>query len=127
MPTYSFGADSPMKFEISDKLAERYNEAAEEFFRAQRRFVQKFGREWDPATEPIKIKWTKQHKQAWRDFAQVFDKTVAEQGPFNVNDIMDDYLVKNVVSAASGVAGKLGVLIGTSAMLGALYGALRRL
>lgn len=124
--TYSFGADSPMKFQISDKLAENYNAAAEEFFKAQRRFLQKFGREWDPVSEPIAIKWSKDQKLAWSEFAKIFDKVNAEQGPFHINDIMDDFLVKNGVQIAAAVSDRWTRIIGAAAVGGALYALLKR-
>ena len=77
MPVYSFGQDSPLKFDIPDKLAKTYNDATLEFFKAQQRFNQKFGRDWDPVKEPIKIKWSKAHRKAWRDFGRIFDEANA--------------------------------------------------
>ena len=126
VPTYSFGADSPVKFQIPDDLAEKYNEATEEFFKAQRRFTQKFGRKWDPVTDPIEIKWSKAHKKAWADFAKVFDKVLAEQGPIHENDIMDDFLVKNVTQIVAAVANRWANIAGAAAVGGALYVLLRR-
>lgn len=129
MPVYSFGEESPLKFHISDKLASRYNEAVKEFFKAQVRFNQKWGRKWDPVNDPILIKWSRQQKKAWADFAKIFDKVNAQQGPFHANDIMDDFLVKSVsdVSDVSGAVGVWGRYISDAAALGALYGFLRGL
>lgn len=127
MPTYSFGAESPLKFEIPDKMASLYNQAVEQFFKSQVRFNQKFGRRWNPEKDPIDIKWTKKQRQAWNDFAKVFERTVKRGGAFHPNDIMDDFLVKNTVSAAS-VAGKTwGRAISMAAAGGALYVLLRGL
>lgn len=123
---YSYGEDSPLKFEIPDKLAERYNEAVEEFLKAQRRFTQKFGRAWDPATEPIKIKWSKKHRKAWGEFSKVFNEAVERSGPYHANDIMDDFLVKNIGSAAAVGSENWGRLVAMSVGTGALYGFLRR-
>lgn len=124
--TYSFGAESPMKFQIPDKLAENYNAAAGEFFQAQRRFLQKFGREWNPTTEPISLNWTKDQKKAWAEFAKIFDKVNAENGPFHINDIMDDFLVRNAVQTVAAVTNRFGRVIAAAALGGALYGVLRR-
>lgn len=123
--TYSFGEDSPIKFQISDKLAENYNAATEKFFKAQQRFNQKFGRRWDPATEPIQIKWTRKEKKAWDEFAGIFNHQLTANGPWHVNDIMDDYLVKNGAEAAVKVALSIGTFIGAATMAGALYELLR--
>lgn len=127
MPTYSFGEESPLKFEIPDKMAELYNEAVKQFFKAQVRFNQKFGRKWNPQKDPIDIKWTKKQRQAWNDFAKVFQKAADDQVYYVASDIMDDFLVKNTVSAAS-VGGKTwGRAISMSAACGALYVLLRGL
>lgn len=122
--TYSFGEESPLKFKIPDKLARRYNEAAGEWFKAQVRFNQKFGRKWNPVTEPIQPTWSKKQRKAWDEFAKVFKRTIEKQGPFHENDIMDDFLVKNVGSAASmALSGSRnwGRIISMAATGGALY------
>lgn len=123
---YSFGVDSPIKFVVSDKLAERYNEAVVEFFKAQQRFNQKFGRQWDPATEPIKIKWNRPQRKAWNDFGKVYSKMIEKNGPFHENDIMDDFLVKNTASVALRTAANWGRWISLAVAGGVLYGLLRR-
>lgn len=120
--TYSFGEDSPIKFQISDKLATYYNQAVEQFFKAQTRFNQKFGRKWDPHTDPIEIRWNKKQKKAWNEFAKVFDQTLRDKGPFHENDIMDDFLVKNIVGAAAASGGQWDRAIGIAVMGGALHG-----
>lgn len=125
MPTYSFGEDSPLKFEIPDKLARYYNEAVEEFFKAQTRFNQKFGRKWDPKNDAIALAWTKRQRKAWNEFAGVFKSVLEKDGPFHANDIMDDFLVKNVVSAAFSMSPRLTRAVGIAAVGGALYGLLR--
>lgn len=125
MPTYSFGEDSPLKFEIPDKLAERYNEAVEEFFKAQTRFNQKFGRQWNPKNDAIEISWSKAQRKAWNDFARIFKTVLDKDGPFHVNDLSDDFLVKNVASAVSSVSNKWIRAVGIAAVGGALYGLLR--
>lgn len=126
MPTYSFGEDSPLKFEISDKLALYYNQAVAEFFKAQTRFNQKFGRRWDPVNDVISIKWSKKQRRAWNDFADVMNAALAKGDPYHVSDIMDDFLVKNNASNASSSRSKLVRAVGVAAMAGALYGLLRR-
>lgn len=126
MPVYSFGEDSPLKFNIPDKTAKHYNEAAKEFFQAQRRFMQKFGREWDPINEPIHIGWTRAQRKAWNDFGKIFNKVNTEQGPFHVNEILDDYLVRNSSQTLANASRRLGTIITTAALLGAVYGLLRR-
>lgn len=124
--TYSFGEASPIKFEISDKMAKYYNEAVEQFFKAQVRFNQKFGRQWDPVADPIELRWTKKQRAAWNGFAKVFDRVVKETGPFHVNDISDDFLVKNSPHVASVALSRWGSVVATAAAGGVLYGFLRR-
>ena len=127
MPTYSFGEESPLKFEISDKLAKRYNEAIDQYFKAQVRFNQKFGRKWDPSNDPIEMKWSSKQKKAWNQFARIFDYKLKTEGPYMANDIMDDYLIKNTVSALAvgGIVWGRGVTLAVG--LGTLYGLLRGL
>jgi|SRR5690349_24333609 len=92
---YSFGEDSPVKFKISDKLAERWNDAAVEWYKGQERFNQKFGRRWNPRTEPIVVNWNRSRQKAWDDFAKVYKDVLKKYGPYHENDLMDDFLVKN--------------------------------
>lgn len=121
---YSFGEDSPLKFEIPDKLAERYNSAADEWFKAQTRFNQKFGRKWDPVKDPIEIRWSKKQRDAWNQFSTIFKRVAEKDGPFHANDIMDDFLIKNAGSVAS-VSSRSGeMLIGIAIACGVLYGLL---
>jgi hypothetical protein len=95
VPTYSFGAESPVKFEISDKLANHYNEAVEQYFKAKQRFNQKFGRPWNPITEPIMIKWSKHQRKAWNKVAGIVNDYVAVNGPIYTGEYLDDYLIEN--------------------------------
>jgi len=121
---YSYGADSPLKFKISDRLAKDYNGAVEQFIKAQQRFNQKFGKDWDPVTQPIQIKWSGRQKKAWSKFAKIFNKRISEIGPIHANDIMDDFLIKNVGSAASAAfssSKKWGRVVTLAATGGALY------
>lgn len=125
-PVYSFGEDSPLKFNISDKMATHYNEAVDQFLKAQQRFNQKYGREWNPATEPIKIKWSPGQRKAWNDFSKIFNKVNEKNGPFHINDIMDDFLVKNTVQKSTEERGKWSRVLTLAVIGGALYGYLRR-
>ena len=124
--TYSFGEDSPIKFNITDKMAKLYNEAVEEFFKAQTRFNQKFGRTWNPKIDPIEIRWNRAQSKAWNDFSRVFKNVMEQQGPFHANDIMDDYLVRNAVSVAAVATEKTGRWISIAVSCGVLYVLLKR-
>lgn len=126
MPTYSFGEDSPLKFDISDKLAENYNEALREFFAAQRRFLQKHGRRWNPDKDPIALRWTKKQKWAWNEFADVLAKSTENGGRYFPTDLMDDFLVKNASQAASAVSTRWKRVVVAMALSGAIYELLRR-
>jgi hypothetical protein len=144
--TYSFGEESPIKFEIPDKMAQRFNEAADQFFKAQQRFNQRFGRTWNPHKDPFELSWTKKQRRAWDQFARVYKDVLAEYGPYHENDLMDDFLVKNTISssterATSGIGGELtglaeivlvpmngwGRILSLAVTSGALYGYLRGL
>lgn len=121
MPTYSFGTNSPLKFEIPDSLATDYNEYVAEFLAAQRRFLQKFGRRWDPEKEPIMMRLSKRHHDAIEQFGKVLASHVENDGRYAPNDIMDDFLVLNVVQTVA----KKNRLIAWAVGLGALYGYLK--
>lgn len=121
---YSFGEDSPLKFQIPDKMAKFYNEAALEYFKAQQRFNQKYGRKWNPDDTPVKPKWNRNQKKAWNDFAKIFGEEVEKQGPVHANDIMGDFLVKNAASVVAGAPGKIGRIISLAVAGGVLYGLL---
>lgn len=123
---YSFGEESPLKFEISDKLAERYNQAADQMFKAQRRFNQKFGRNWNPSEKPIRVQWSSKQRWAWNEMADLLAKMVEEQGPFHPNDFMDDFLVKNAGSASIVANKKWGRILSVGIAVGVLYGLLGR-
>lgn len=142
--TYSFGEESPIKFEIPDKMAQHFNEAVDQFFKAQTRFNQKFGRRWNPHKDSFEISWTKKQRRAWDQFARVYQDVLEKYGPYHENDLMDDFLVKNTISsspsrATSGVGGELGGLakfapvtsngwgriLSLAVTSGALYGYLR--
>lgn len=126
MPQYSFGEDSPLKFDISDKLAKYYNEAVDQFFKAQTRFNQRFGRRWDPNTDPIKVNWSRKQRWAWNRFAAIFDETIRSTGPYHTNEIMDDFLVKNISGAAAAAGGSWDRAIGIAVAGGALHGFLSK-
>lgn len=128
MPSYSFGEESPLKFEISDKLATNYNAAVEQFFKAQTRFNQKFGRRWDPIKDPIVVKWTKKQLKAWNQFAGIMNDRITKEGPLYSGEIVDDYLVKNktlerAVQLMSNTSRPVTLAVG----LGVLYVLLRGL
>lgn len=125
--TYSFGVDSPLKFQIPDKMAQHYNEAVDQFFKAQQRFNQKFGRTWDPKNDAIEVSWSKKQRRAWNQFADVMRRELDKGVTYHANDIMDDFLVKNAVSAIAVGADRWGRAITISVVCGALYGRLRGL
>lgn len=125
MPVYSFGLESPVKFNISDKLAQQYNEAADLFFKAQQRFNQRFGRQWVQDTDYVSIGWSRKHQKAWNQFGKVLDKAIEENSPVHPNDFMEDFLVKNMGPAVRVVSNHWGVALPTATMLGALHGLLR--
>jgi hypothetical protein len=116
-----------MKLNISDKTAKRYNAAMDKFLKAQRRFTQKFGRTWDPWTQPITVKWNKAERKAWNLIAGQVTDFVKRNGTISPTDYMSDYLVKNTASAVAVASMTKGVGVYRAAMLGALYELLRGL
>lgn len=124
MSVYSFGEESPLKFRIPDRLARNYNEAAVEFFKAQQRLNQKFGRKWDPIANPIRPKWTRKQRKAWNEFAKIFGTVIEKEGLFHVNDIMDDFLVRNAASTPAPKNKTFGRVLTVAMFGGVLYGLL---
>lgn len=116
-----------MKFEIPDKLAVLYNEAAREYFKAMERFKRKHNREWNLLDNTIAINWSRKQRKAWNEFAKVFNAVSEAEGPFHVNDFMDDYLVKNAPVLAAAAMASIPRCISLAAGLGALYVLLRGL
>lgn len=127
MPVYSFGVDSPLKFQISNRLAQDYNSAVEQFFKAQQRFNQKFGKVWNPAKDPLAIGFSRRQLKAWNDFAKVFNAAISAAEPYHPNDIMSDFLELNATSKAISGSNRWKSAIGIAALAGALYGLLRGL
>lgn len=125
MPIYSLGEESPMKFNISHSLAENYNQAVDEWFKAQRKFMQKFGQEWDPVKDPIVAKWTRKQQKAWNEFAKMTYARIATYGPYHYSDITDDYLVLNGAEVAYKAANNFKHILTFAVAGGALYGYLR--
>lgn len=130
MPVYSFGEESPVKFDISDKTAKYYNQAAERWLKAHRRFTQKFGRRWDPFKDPIIVKWNRHQKSAWNQVADMFNKLTNgydhPAGPFHPSDFMDDFLVRNASESASKAVAKWKHVLVLAVGVGTLYELLRR-
>lgn len=98
--TYAFGLESPVRFEISDRLAKDFNEAAKRFYKAQQKLNQKWGKKWNPTSKPVSVEWSRGQNRAWNVMADLFVKVYREaekQGTIiHPNDFMDDYLVKDV-------------------------------
>jgi hypothetical protein len=124
---YSFGEASPLKFHISDKLANDYNEYVAEFLAAQRRFMQKFGRPWDYEKDPIAMKLSRRHFKAIKQFGKVLASTAENDGRYSPNEILDDFLVRNVISAAPRAVTNFDRAIGIAVTVSFLYVALRGL
>lgn len=129
MTTYSFGEDSPVKFEISDKMAKNYNNAVEKWLKAHQRFNQKFGKKWDPESDPIVVRWSNRERKAWNSIADMFNRKTGgydhPAGPFHPTDFADDFLVKNVVSAVAGASSNWGRIISLSVLGAVVYELLR--
>lgn len=94
MPVYSFGIDSPLKFEMSDELAEAYNAALRNFMDAQRKFKEETGRTWNPMEDALML----QHSTpaAFNAFAEIFNKAIENHGTtVHEDELTDDFLVRN--------------------------------
>lgn len=95
MPIYSFGKTSPLKFELSDEYADAFNRGVKAFFDAQLRFKEEHGTEWVPSA-PIWMDWDEEAMTAFNAFNDILQKALGLHGrPVMVEDIHDDYLIKN--------------------------------
>lgn len=95
MSTYSFGIDSPLKFELSDEYAALYNRATQAFFDAQSNHKERTGSKWTPG-QPLEIDMTKEEMTAFNGFKQVLEEALKNYGkPVKENELTDDFLIKN--------------------------------
>lgn len=96
MPVYSFGTDSPLKFELTDEFAEAYNRAIKAFFEAQIKFKEDYGFPWKPEL-PIHIKCSEDDMATFNSFAHILKEALSRYGkPVHEDELTDDYLIKNV-------------------------------
>lgn len=94
MPVYSFGIDSPLKFEIADELAAAYNAALRNFMDAQRKFKEENGRSWNPQEDALMLHHST--PAAFNAFGEIFNKAVEDHGTLvHEDELTDDFLVRN--------------------------------
>jgi hypothetical protein len=95
MPTYSFGVDSPLKFELDEDYAAAYNRATMAFFEAQHLHRMKTGTQWDPS-HPLYVECSKEDIAAFNAFGKILEDALERYGKAVTEDeITDDFLVKN--------------------------------
>ncbi|AOZ64900.1 hypothetical protein SEA_MAYA_35 [Streptomyces phage Maya] len=95
MPVYSFGKDSPLKFELSEDYVKLFNSATLEFLDAQKRFMERTGTRWYP-TQPISLRWTKEQMDAFNQFDVILQEALEKHGsPVLESDIHEDILIEN--------------------------------
>jgi hypothetical protein len=93
MPVYSFGKDSPLKFELTDEFAEAYNRATDNFMEAQIEHKARTGKNWTPE-EPIMLQDTT--VEAFNRFGPILEQAQAAYGkPVHEDELTDDHLIKN--------------------------------
>lgn len=93
MPVYSFGADSPLKFELTDEFAEAYNRATDNFMEAQIKHKEATGKDWTP-DDSIMLHHTT--VEAFNAFGPILDDAQAKYGkPVYTEELTDDHLIKN--------------------------------
>lgn len=93
MPVYSFGADSPLKFEITDEFAATYNAATDDFMQAQIAHKERTGKDWSPEQALFL-----QHSTAaaFDTFAEILAAAISAYGkPIYENELTDIHLIKN--------------------------------
>jgi hypothetical protein len=95
MPTYSFGKESPLKFELEPEYADAYNRGTAAFFEAQEFFKKTHGFEWTPEHR-LAIRIDQEAMEAFNSFNAHIKKALEKHGrPHNPDDDTDDYLVLN--------------------------------
>lgn len=122
---YSFGQESPIKFHLNDEFADTVNEAIDKYLKAQISFNQRFGRPWSDRALQLAPKWTPEQREAWDVFWKFFDKSI-QAFDYHPNDIMEDFLVKNVQTVAKRPS-TWGQVLGGAVMVGTFLELLRRL
>lgn len=95
MPIYSFGLDSPLKFDLSEEYVDAYNRATKAFFEAQDYHLTITGTRWEPPML-LNIAWTEEEQKAFNGFNEYLKKALELHGtPIQQDDITEDYLVLN--------------------------------
>ena len=95
MPVYSFGVDSPLKFELTEDYAKAYNGALKAFFLAQEIYELANGTRWEPK-QTLWITWTEEQREAFNGFAKILSEALKLYGkPVHESELTDDYLIKN--------------------------------
>ena len=93
MPVYSFGTESPLKFDVTEEFANAYNDAVDDFMNAQKAHKETTGKAWTP-DEPLML----QHStpEVFDAFVKILDDAQTSYGkPVHEEDIKDDYLIRN--------------------------------
>jgi hypothetical protein len=95
MPTYSFGAESILKVELTEEQADGYNRFLTAFFAAQER-MREAGTPWDPRTMNISIDCEADDLRTFNEVGRliqgVLDNIDQDKRPI---ELYDDYLVRN--------------------------------
>lgn len=95
MPIYSFGVDSPLKFELSEEYVALYNRATQAFFDAQNAHLKTYGTPWSPAGY-LMLEMTAEELAAFNAFNGILQEALAKHGrPVHESDLHEDFLVKN--------------------------------
>jgi hypothetical protein len=95
MPIYSFGADSPLKFELSEDFADAYNRALKAFFEAQTYYKTKFRTPWEPS-QALEMYVKKEDIDVFNAFGDILDKALDDYGAdVSEEELTNDYLIKN--------------------------------
>ena len=95
MPIYSFGVDSPLKFELSEEYVALFNRATQKFFDAQVAHKDIYGTLWSPAVH-LMIDIEEEELVAFNAFNGILQEALAKHGrPVPESDLHEDFLVKN--------------------------------
>ena len=95
MSIYSFGADSPLKFELTEEYAEAFNRGTKAFLDAQIAHKERTGSNWTP-DQALLFDCNEEAIDAFNAMSHHMKEALERHGrPVMEEDILSDYLVKN--------------------------------
>lgn len=94
---YSFGKDSPLKFELSDEFVKDYNGGVRAFLEGQFKYRELHGEDWGGQRDvPVPMRIKKSQVAAFNAFGDILDAAIKAYGKdVTPEELPDDFLVRN--------------------------------